>query len=100
MEKSRIEIFTSPTCPHCPGALELAREVEREREDVEVVELSTLSEEGRTKAQEFGVMSVPTIFVKGPKHGEILGFRGAPSKERLIKAVEISLGLKKAEELE
>ena len=53
MEKSRIEIFTSPTCPHCPGALELAREVEREREDVEVVELSTLSEEGRKKAQEF-----------------------------------------------
>lgn len=100
MEKSIIEIFTSPTCPHCPGALELAREVEQERKDVEVVELSTTTQEGIKKAQEFNVMTVPTIFVKGQEHNEILGFRGTPSKERLIKAVEISLGFKKAKELE
>jgi len=34
MEKSKIEVFTSPTCPHCPSAVKLAKELEQERDDV------------------------------------------------------------------
>lgn len=97
MEKSKIEIFTRPGCRFCPSALVLVKNVEKEREDVEVIEYNIWAE-GKSKAEEFGINAVPTIFVSGPKHNEILAFRGEPSKARLIEAIDISLGIKKINE--
>ncbi len=90
--KSKIEVFTSPTCPHCPTALKLAKEIEATRDDVKVIETSTGTQAGHRRAEQFNIMTVPTVFVKGPKH-DIIGFRGPPMRKELIHAVDISLGL-------
>lgn len=90
--KSKIEVFTSPTCPHCPRAVKLAKEIEAERDDVKVIETSTGTMSGHKRAETFNIMTVPTVLVKGPKH-DIIGFRGPPMKKELNHAIDISLGL-------
>lgn len=82
-----IEIFTSPTCVYCPSAKKLVAELAQEDKEIAVVEHSAATEEGRKRAQEFNIQSVPTIFVSGPATKEILGFRGTPSKEKLLDAI-------------
>ena len=82
-----IEIFTSPTCIYCPGAKKIVAEVADETANVAVFEHSSATEEGRKRANEFGIQSVPTIFISGPKTKEIIGFRGITPKETLLKAV-------------
>lgn len=96
--KSKIEVFTSPTCPHCHPALDLAKQIEKERDDVKVVELSTATPHGHRKAEQMGVMAVPTIFVRGPAYPQTIGFKGLPSKKGLLKAIDISLGKAEWEE--
>lgn len=101
--KVKIEVFTSPTCPHCHPALDfakqIAKQIKKERGDyIKVVELSTATPSGQKKATQFGVMSVPTTFVTGPKSAEKIAFRGLPSKKGLLKAIDISLGLSEWEE--
>jgi len=95
--KARIEVFTSPTCPHCPHAWALAQEINRERDDVKIIELSTASKEGRRKADKYHIMSVPTIIIKG-SFGEPIGLQGVPAKSSFNKAIDISLGIKEWEE--
>ncbi len=96
--KSQLEVFTSPLCPSCHPALDLAKEIEKERDDVKVTELSTATPHGRRKAKQRGVSVVPTIFVKGPAYPQNIGLKGLPSKKGLLKAIDISLGLAKWEE--
>ncbi len=94
-----IEIFTSPTCPHCPPAKKLALQVAKERADdnVKVVETSIMTKEGSEKAQSLGVFGVPAIFVKGPKFDR-MGFRGLPPKQKLLDSIDIGLGKKEWKE--
>ena len=96
--KVRIQVFTSPTCPHCHPALDLAKQIEKERNDVKVTELNTATPHGHRKAKQLGVMAVPTIFVKGPAYPQDIGFKGLPSKKGLLKAIDISLGKAEWEE--
>ena len=96
--KVKIQVFTSPTCPHCHPALDLAKQIEKERDDVKVTELSTATPHGHRKAEQLGVMAVPIIFVRGPAYPQDIGFRGLPSKNGLLKAIDISLGLAEWEE--
>jgi len=90
-----IEVFTSPRCPHCPHAKDLAKRIAKEKKAI-FRETSTATSHGSNRAQRFGVRSVPTIFVKGPKFDRI-GFRGQPPEKSLRDAVDISLGLKEYE---
>lgn len=92
MEKSKILLFTSPTCPHCPAAEKFVHEIAKERDDATVEIFSSVTTKGQKKARSLGVMSVPTIFVKGPNHPEHIGFRGVPHKKNFLKAIDISLG--------
>ena len=96
--KVKIQVFTSPTCPHCHPALDLAKQIEKERDDVKVTELSTATPHGHRKAEQLGVMALPTIFVKGPAYPQDIGFKGLPSKKGLLKAIDISLGKAEWEE--
>jgi len=96
--KVKIQVFTSPTCPNCHPALDLAKQIEKERDDVKVTELSTATPHGHRKAKQLGVMAVPTIFVKGPAYPQDIGFKGLPSKKGLLKAIDISLGKAEWEE--
>lgn len=78
-----IEVFTSPTCPHCPRALEMARQLAMQMQGIQVVELSTATPAGYAKATLYGVKAVPTIFISGKR-----AFVGAPSSiEALRQAV-------------
>ena len=97
---STINIFTSPTCPNCPPAVKLAKEVAQEREDTKVIEISTVTTIGQQLARKYEIMAVPTLLVGGPSNSQKIGLRGTPSKKDLIKAVEISLGLSQWEEKE
>ncbi len=78
-----IEVFTSPTCPHCPRAFFLARQLAMQMPGIQVVELSTATPAGYAKAALYGVQAVPTIFINGKR-----AFVGAPpSIEALRQAV-------------
>lgn len=78
-----IEVFTSPTCPHCPRALIMAKEVAAQMPGVQVVEQSTATPQGFAKAAFYGVQAVPTVFINGKS-----AFVGAPpSIEALRQAV-------------
>ncbi len=92
--KATIEVFTNLTCPHCPPAIKLAREIKQERNDVDVVETVINYESGAERAAAFGIMSTPTILIYS-ENSDPLAFRGTPSKENLINAVNASLGKNK-----
>lgn len=78
-----IEVFTSPTCPHCPQALMMAKRLASQMEGVQVVEQSTATPQGMGKAAFYGVQAVPTVFINGKQ-----AFVGAPpSIEALRQAV-------------
>jgi len=89
----KVEVFTSPTCPHCPSAIRIAREVAREFQgQVRVIEVSTATPSGSRRARKYGIMSVPTVIVTGPGSVESLGHRGTPSRKTLKKLIKIALG--------
>jgi len=68
-----IEVFTSPTCPHCPRALEMAKMLAAQIPDIRVKEVSTATPQGFAKAALYNVQAVPMVFVNGKK-----AFTGAP----------------------
>lgn len=90
--KSEIEVYTSPTCPYCPGAVDLAMQIKDERDDVEVKILSSATKEGFEKAQQYGIQTVPTILVKGPVIKNIIAFDSVPPKDHLNHAIDMSIG--------
>lgn len=78
----KIEVFTSPTCPYCPMAIEVVNQAKKELGDaIEVEKIDIMVD--REKAIEYGLMAVPAIAVNG-----ILTFVGAPSKEELMEALK------------
>ena len=82
--KPVIEVFTSPTCPHCPRALEMARQLAMEMPGIKVVEQSTATPQGFARAAFYDVQAVPTVFINGKR-----AFVGAPpSMEALRQAVK------------
>lgn len=58
-----IKVFVTPTCPHCPGAVQTAHRFAIENENVtaEMIE----SQEFMSLSQEYGVRGVPQINVNG-----------------------------------
>lgn len=97
-QKSLVQVFTSPTCPHCPPTKKLVESVINERDDAVYQEMSTVTPEGSMKAREYGIMSVPTIIITGPASDQPIGIAGLPPKKGLEKAINISLGLDKFKE--
>ena len=93
MEKSKVYLFTSPTCPHCAGAKKFIHEFKKERDDFALYDLSTATHEGSRKAKVFGIMSVPTFIIKGPNHPEFIGLRGVQSKKTMNKCLDLSYGI-------
>jgi thioredoxin 1 len=90
--KAKIEIFSSFTCPHCPSAINLVEQVSKERNDIEIIKHEINTPEGHKRATELGIMSVPTIIIKGPNNPEFIGLKGLFSEKGLNKAIDVSLG--------
>ncbi|MBU4535887.1 MAG: MJ0307 family thioredoxin [Euryarchaeota archaeon] len=81
----KIEVFTSPTCPYCPMAIEVVDEAKKDLGDVLEVETVDIMED-REKAVNYGLMAVPAIAMNG-----VVKFVGAPSKEELMQAIKEEL---------
>jgi len=78
----KIEVFTSPSCPYCPLAVELVDEVKKEMpDDLEIEKIDIMVD--RQKAIEYGLMAVPAIALNG-----VVRFVGAPGKEELLAAIK------------
>jgi thioredoxin 1 len=78
----KVEVFTSPSCPYCPMAVQLVEEVKKEMtEDLEVDKIDIMVDQ--EKAREYGLMAVPAIALNG-----VVRFVGAPGKEELIEAIK------------
>ncbi|MBU2559771.1 thioredoxin family protein [archaeon] len=60
-----LEIFTSPTCPHCPAAKRVAENVVGQMESALMIERDMATPEGAEAAARYGVKGVPTIVVNG-----------------------------------
>ncbi len=60
-----LELFTSPTCPHCPAAKRVAENVVRQMDGALLIERDVSTPEGGQAAASYGVQGVPTIVVNG-----------------------------------
>ena len=77
----KIEVFTSPSCPYCPMAIEVVDAVKKEmQDDIEVEKIDIMQD--REKAIEYGLMAVPAVALNG-----VVKFVGAPEKEDLKNAI-------------
>lgn len=78
----KIEVFTSPSCPYCPMAIEVVDAVKKEMpDDIEVEKIDIM--QNREKAIEYGLMAVPAVAINGT-----VKFVGAPEKDELEKAIK------------
>jgi len=83
----KVEIYTTPTCPYCPYATRMMREIAPSfGENVVTEEVSTWSPEGQARALKHGIIAVPTIVVN-----DKVKFVGVPRKEDLVKAIQKEL---------
>ena len=91
MTQLKIEVFTSPTCPHCPAAVRVTEEIMEENPELAKIikwkEMSTATAEGYKKATAYGIRGVPTIVLTNSR-GEKGGIVGAPRKERYLKIIQ------------
>ena len=98
MSDLKIEVFTSPTCPHCPAAVRVTREVLNEnprlKRRIEWREMNTAKPNARRKARSYGIRGVPTIILTNTSTGETAGITGAPGKERYLKVMYGIMGEK------
>ena len=90
--KANIFVFTSTNCSHCHHTMELVNKLNRE--DVNVQEVSTSTEEGLKLARENGITSVPVTFISCEESKEVIGLRGTPSFDELNNAIDTCLGKK------
>ncbi|MDP7080717.1 MAG: glutaredoxin domain-containing protein [Candidatus Undinarchaeales archaeon] len=87
-----VEVFSSPTCPHCPRAVRTAKRVARKfGTKVRFIHTDIGIGAGSRRAKSFKVMSVPTILIHCPE-GEVLGHRGNPEDATLERMVRQALG--------
>lgn len=72
-----IEVFSSPICPHCPGAKRVVEEVvdKLSCDDIEVKHIDVTEDPG--SAEKYSIMAVPTIVVDGE-----VAFVGAPTAQQ------------------
>jgi thioredoxin 1 len=86
----KIEVFTSPSCPYCPMAVQLVEDVKKDMtEDIEIEKIDIMVDQ--EKAREYGLMAVPAIALNG-----VVKFVGSPGKEELVEAIKEELAEKSA----
>ncbi len=78
-----IKLLTSPTCPYCPRAREVVKQLAEEDSRIIALELSVTTDEGLREAMKFGISGVPAIIIND---SEVL--LGVPRIGDLKKIVE------------
>ncbi len=77
-----IELFTSPTCPHCVRARQVVERVVKQMPGVVVIEREVSSPENAELARRYGITAVPTMVINGR-----YVLTGVPSEERLVQYI-------------
>jgi len=78
-----IELFTSPSCPHCPRAKAMAENVVRQLPGTLLIERDVTKPDNQRVAAEYGIRGVPTMVINR-KHM----ITGVPASEQeLISAI-------------
>ncbi|MHA1384939.1 MAG: thioredoxin family protein [Candidatus Helarchaeota archaeon] len=79
-EKVKIEIYESPTCPHCPVALRMLHNAKKiYKDDIEIIDINISTQNGQMLAQLNNITGTPTIFING-----VLKFQGEPRSESAV----------------
>ncbi len=60
-----LELFTSPTCPHCPAAKRMAENVVGQMEGALLIERDVSLPENADAAARYGIHGVPTMMING-----------------------------------
>ena len=96
--KMKILVFTSSSCPHCPLAERLVKEISPRYSDKGLVheKIRTKTSEGRELAENYNIRGVPTILFVGDSGDELGRIVGVPSEKNLVKKIEKLLGIKKS----
>jgi small redox-active disulfide protein 1 len=74
-----IELFTSPTCPYCPRAKEVAERIVKRMSKVLLIERDVSQPENAEIARSYGIQGVPAMVING--RYKILG---VPREEQLL----------------
>jgi glutaredoxin len=83
----KIKVFTLPTCPNCPTAKKIAKEVAEEL-GVEFVEVDLSQSEGMLEGLMYQIMSTPSIVIDD----DVIAKGRIVSKEELMKEAKERLG--------
>ena len=82
-----LKIFTQPSCPNCPPAKKLGKDIEK-KENGTVVEWYDVTEaEGLAEAAFYSVMATPSLVLLDDKGKEVKTWRGETPKEEEIAAL-------------
>ena len=60
-----LELFTSPTCPHCPAAKRVAENVVKQLDGALLIERDISLGENADVVAKYGITGVPAIVVNG-----------------------------------
>ena len=60
---SKVELFYSPVCPHCPSARKLLENYQKDNPGFDYKEVNTYTEEGIERGMSLQVMAVPCLVV-------------------------------------
>jgi small redox-active disulfide protein 1 len=74
-----VEVYSSPSCPHCPQAVEMVKKIASEfGERIKWLEIDITSWVGFHKILDYGILHVPTIVINGDP-----AFIGVPDENNL-----------------
>lgn len=82
----KVILLTTKTCPFCPLAKILWKELQKDYK-FSFEEVDATSPEGQELVKEFGIASVPTTIIEEDSKREV-AFIGVPSKDEAIKKIK------------
>lgn len=94
----QILVFTSPNCPHCPGAEHVVQKTAPHYSEFGVShkKVRVKTSEGKELFDRYNVMGTPTILFVSDEGAELNRIVGTPNEENLKRRIEKVIGIKKS----